>query len=297
MHKSGFVNIVGHPNVGKSTLINALMGERFSIATSKPQTTRHRILAIFNDENHQIVFSDSPGIIEDPKYKMHESMNSFAHSSFEDADIILFMVDLFDSYDEDNKTLKRLSKLKCPKYLILNKMDLGEQEKIKSLVEEWKNKFDFDRVFVISAKEKFGTSELLTTIKEDIKEGPAYYPKDQSSDKNMRFFVEEKIREQILVQYKKEIPYSAEVKVETYKESQKRGKPFVHIRSIIYVARKSQKNILIGKEGNAIKNLGIYARKEIERFIGCQIHLELFVKVKENWRNDDRYLKQFGYMP
>jgi GTP-binding protein Era len=294
-HKSGFVNIIGHPNIGKSTLLNALMGEKFSIITSKPQTTRHRIHAIYNDDNHQIVFSDTPGIIEDPRYKMHESMNKFAQSSFKDADIMLFMTDIYDEYEADNKTISRLKTAKCIKFLVINKIDLGEQEQLNKLAEEWKNKIEFDEIFLISAKEKHGTSELLEAIKGKLEEGPEYYPKDQTSDRSMRFFIEERIREKILQQYKKEIPYSVEILVETYKESTKRGKPFVEIRAVIYVARKTQKSILIGKEGAAIKKLGIASRRDIEKFIGNQIMLELFVKVKEGWRNNDNLLKQFGY--
>lgn len=294
-HKSGFVNIIGHPNIGKSTLLNALMGEKFSIITSKPQTTRHRIHAIYNDPEHQIIFSDTPGIIEDPRYKMHESMNKFAQSSFKDADIMLFMTDIFDEYEKDNKTISRLKTAKCIKFLVINKIDLGEQEKLKELSEQWQNKIDFDATFLISATEKHGTQELLTAIKSKLEEGPEYYPKDQLSDKSVRFFIEERIREKILQQYKKEIPYSVEIVVETFKETTKRGKPFVHIRALIFVARKTQKSIIIGKDGAAIKKLGIASRRDIEKFLECQIMLELFVKVKEDWRNNDNSLRQFGY--
>lgn len=294
-HKSGFVNIIGHPNIGKSTLLNALMGEKFSIITSKPQTTRHRIHAIYNDPEHQIVFSDTPGIIEDPRYKMHESMNKFAQSSFKDADIMLFMTDVYDDYDNDNSTIKKLKSAKCVKFLVINKIDLSDQVTLKNLAEQWQSKLEFDEVFLISAKEKHGTEELLNAIKAILNEGPEYYPKDQMSDRSVRFFIEERIREKILQQYKKEIPYSVEVLVETYKETMKRGKPFVNIRALIYVARRTQKSIIIGKDGAAIKKLGIASRRDIEKFLECQIMLELFVKVKEDWRNNDNLLRQFGY--
>ncbi len=294
-HKSGFVNIIGHPNIGKSTLLNALMGEKFSIITSKPQTTRHRIQAIYNDPEHQVIFSDTPGIIEDPRYKMHESMNKFAQSSFKDADIMLFMTDIFDEYEEGNATIARLKSSKCIKFLVINKIDLGDPERLKVLTAKWQEKIEFDETFLISAKEKHGTKELLNSIKSKLEEGPEYYPKDQMSDKSVRFFIEERIREKVLQQYKKEIPYSVEILVEEFKEITKRGKPFVNIRAIIFVARKSQKSIIIGREGAAIKKLGIASRRDIENFLECQIMLELFVKVKEDWRNNDNFLKQFGY--
>ena len=294
-HKSGFVNIIGHPNIGKSTLVNALMGEKMSIITSKPQTTRHRIHAILNEEAYQIVFSDTPGIIEDPKYKMHKAMNSFAQSSFEDADVLLFMTDQYDGYDEDDITMKRLKSSKAKKFLIINKIDLGQQEKLIALAEEWKSKIEFDEIFLISAKEKHGVQDILKAIINVLPEGPAYYPKDQTSDRNMRFFAAEMIREKILQQYKKEIPYAVEIVVERYLEREKDGKPLIEIGAIIFVSRKTHKAIIIGKDGTAIKRLGIEARKEIQKFLQCKIFLELYVKVKEDWRNNDQMLKSFGY--
>lgn len=295
MHKSGFVNIIGQPNVGKSTLLNALMGEKLSIITSKPQTTRHRILGIYNDDDHQIIFSDSPGLIEDPHYGMHSSMNKFAYSSFEDADILLFVVDLFEKYEGDEKVIHLLKKTKTPKYLIINKIDLDKDGKLEMLIQKWNDILTFDKIFKISALEKIGVDELKKSIFESLEEGPAYYPKDQLSDKNVRFFVSEIIRESILEQYKQEIPYSCEVVVDEYKESTKDEKPFAHIYCSIYVSRKTQKSILIGKQGTAIKKLGIASRTKIEEFVEHKIYLELKVKVKENWRDDDRQLKYFGY--
>lgn len=294
-HKSGFVNIIGHPNIGKSTLVNALMGEKMSIITSKPQTTRHRIHAILNEDDYQIVFSDTPGIIVDPKYKMHKSMNSFANSSFEDADVLLFMTDQYDKYEENDKTIARLKSSKAKKFLIINKIDLGEQEKLIQLAEKWKTEIEFDEIFLISAKENHGVNAILKSILAVLPEGPAYYPKDQTSDRNMRFFASEMIRENILKQYKKEIPYAVEIVVERYLEREKDGKPLIEIGAIIFVSRKTHKAIIIGKDGAAIKKLGIAARKEIQRFLQCKIFLELYVKVKEDWRNNDQMLRSFGY--
>ncbi len=295
MHKSGYVNIIGKPNVGKSTLMNTLLGERMSIITSKPQTTRHRILGIYNDENHQIIFSDSPGLIDDPAYGMQKSMNKFAYSSFEDADILLFVIDIFEDYSGDEKVIRLLQQSDVPKYLIINKIDLDKDGKIEALKEKWSAMMDFEEVFEISALQKTNVDNLWEHLKNNLQEGPAYYPKDQLSDKSMRFFVSEIIRESILEQYKQEIPYSSQVVIDQYLESEKNGKPFVHIHASVFVARKSQKAILIGKGGQAIKKLGISSREKIEKFLGHPIYLELNVRVKENWRNDDRLLKYFGY--
>ncbi|MEE9439193.1 MAG: GTPase Era [Saprospiraceae bacterium] len=295
MHKSGFVNIIGMPNVGKSTLMNALLGEKMSIITSKPQTTRHRILGIYNDDDYQIVFSDSPGIIDDPAYGMQQSMNKFAYSGFEDADIILFELDLFEDYEGDEKVIKLLKETTIPKYLVINKIDLDKDGRLDALKVKWKELIDFDKTFEISALNGTNVESLLSTIKENLNEGPAYYDKDQMSDKNVRFFVSEIIRESILQQYKQEIPYSCEVVVDEYKDSLKQDQPFAHIYASIYVSRKTQKSILIGKGGVAIKRLGIESRKKIEDFIDHPIYLELKVKVRENWRDDDRQLKYFGY--
>lgn len=295
MHKSGFVNIIGKPNVGKSTLMNGLMGERMSIITSKPQTTRHRILGIYNDENHQVIFSDSPGLIEDPSYGMHQSMNRFAYSSFEDADILLFVLDLFEDYEGDEKVIALLKDTDVPKYLVINKIDLDKDGRLEALKTKWENIIKFDKIFEISALEKIGIEDLKESILSELKEGPAYYPKDQLSDKNMRFFISEIIRETILEQYKQEVPYSCEVIIDEYKESEKNGKPFTHIYGTIYVSRKTQKSIIIGKGGAAIKKLGTESRLKIEEFIGHPVFVQMNVKVRENWRDDERQLKHFGY--
>ena len=295
MHKSGFVNIVGKPNVGKSTLLNSLIGEKMSIITSKPQTTRHRILGIYNDDEYQIVFSDTPGIIEQPHYKLQKSMNNFVYGSFEDADIILFIIDIFDDFVYNESFLEKLKKSKVTKFLIINKMDLGDQGKIEELISRWKEIINFDDIFVISAKLGFNTGAIIEKIKAILPEGPAYYPKDQFTDKTERFFIEEIIREKILLLFRQEVPYSVEVAVEEWKETEKKGAPFVFIRANIYVARKTQKQIIIGKGGEKIKSLGIEARKDIETFLGKRIHLELYVKTLENWRDNENTLKKFGY--
>jgi len=295
MHKSGFINIIGKPNVGKSTLMNSLLGEKMSIITSKPQTTRHRILGIYNDDNTQIIFSDTPGLIEDPSYGMHESMNRFAYSSFEDADVLLFVLDLFEDYEGDEKVIKLLRKAKVPKYLIINKIDLDKEDKLANLKAKWSEIMSFDKIFEISALNKVGLEEVMTSIISELKEGPAYYPKDQLSDKSVRFFVSEIVRECILTQYKQEVPYSCEVIIDEYKESEKNGKPFAHIYGTIYVSRKTQKGILIGKGGSAIKKLGTDSRMKIEAFVDHPVYLEMNVKVREGWRDDDRQLKHFGY--
>jgi len=295
MHKSGFVNIIGQPNVGKSTLMNSLLGEKMSIITSKPQTTRHRILGIYNDENHQVIFSDTPGLIEDPAYEMHQSMNRFAYSSFEDADILLFVLDLFESYEGDEKVIQLLREITAPKFLVINKIDLDKDGKLEKLKEKWESILTFDQTFEISALENIGLEALRNAILATLQEGPAYYPKDQLSDKNVRFFVSEIVRETIFLQYKQEVPYSCEVIIDEYKESEKNGKPFAHIYGTIFVARKTQKSILIGKGGAAIKKMSTESRKKIEEFVGHPIFLQMNVKVRENWRDDDRQLKHFGY--
>jgi len=295
MHKSGFVNIIGKPNVGKSTLMNNLLGERMSIITSKPQTTRHRILGIFNDENHQVIFSDSPGLIETPHYGMHQSMNKFAYSSFEDADILLFVLDLYEDYEGDEKVIGLLKKTEVPKYLVINKIDLDKDDRLKNLKTKWESIVKFDKIFEISALQKIGLEELRESILSELKEGPAYYPKDQLSDKSVRFFLSEIVRETILQQYKQEVPYSCEVIIDEYKESEKNGKTFAHIYGTIFVSRKTQKSILIGKGGSAIKKLGTDSRKKIEEFVDHPVFLQMNVKVRENWRDDERQLKYFGY--
>ena len=293
-HKSGFVNIIGKPNVGKSTLVNALMGDKMSIATSKPQTTRHRILAIYNEEQYQIVFSDSPGIIAEPRYKMQSSMNRFAKSSFEDADILLVMTDTYSEMDENMDIITRLKRFEAPSFLVINKIDQLSKEQIEQSKTWWREHIEFEEIFEISALKNLNITFLFEGIKAHLPEFPPYFPKDQMSDRPERFFVSELIREQIFLQYKQEIPYSCEVAVETFKEPEYDG-DVSRIRALIFVSRKSQKQILIGKGGEKIKKLGIASRKSIEAFIGTRVYLELFVKVKENWRDNERDLKYFGY--
>ena len=294
-HKSGFVNIIGNPNVGKSTLMNALVGEKMSIITSKPQTTRHRIFGLLSDDNFQIVFSDTPGIIANPNYGMQKSMNKFAWSSFEDADILLFVTDIYEKYNGTESVLEALRNAEAPKYLIINKCDQDKDQMIPDIISQWKEMLDFNEIFVISAKEKTGTQELLAKLLEDLPEGPAYYPKDELSDRPERFFVSEIIREKILMQFKQEVPYSCEVIVHRFKEEKKGDEDLLKIYADIIVDRKSQKPIIIGKNGESIKKLGIAARTELEAFFEKHVFLDLNVKVKENWRDDDRMLRHFGY--
>lgn len=295
MHRSGFVNIIGRPNVGKSTLMNALVGERMSIITNKPQTTRHRIIGILSDDDYQIVFSDTPGIIEDPAYKMQEAMNSFVKTTFEDADVMLFVTEVKERYTEDDPIIQQLKNVKAPLFLLLNKIDLAEPEEIVELIQWWNAKIPFTETIPISALKKDNTEKLLQLILDIIPEGPVYYPKDQLTDKSERFFVSEIIREKILLLYKQEVPYSCEVMVESFKEGTSKSGPLIRIQAIIFVARKTQKSILIGKNGSAIKRLGTDARKSIETFLEKKVFLELHVKVKDNWRDDERMLKHFGY--
>jgi GTP-binding protein Era len=295
MHKSGFVNIIGTPNVGKSTLMNALMEDRLSIITSKPQTTRHRILGIMSDEDYQIVFSDSPGLIDDPAYELQHRMNKFAYSSLEDADVILFVIDLFEQYEGDEIIISSLKKATVPILLIINKIDLEKNEEVDKLIEKWKCIIDFEKIIPISALNNEGIIPLKNKIIDLLPEGPTYFPKDQLTDKPERFFVSEMIREGILQHYKQEIPYSCEVMVEEFKEEISKSGPILRIRAVIYVDRKSQKSIIIGKGGKAIKKLGITTRESIERFFNTKVFLDLYVTVKEGWRDKDRELKNFGY--
>jgi len=282
--------------VGKSTLLNALLGEKLSIITNKPQTTRHRIIAMHNTDDHQIVFSDTPGIIDDPHYKMQEAMNHSALSALEDADILLFMIDITEPPLIDEQLQKQLDRLSIPKLLILNKIDLSNQKDLKNLINWWSAELSGFEIMPISALEKSGTEGLLQYIVDHLPEGPAYYPKDQFTDRSQRFYVSEIIREKILTRYHQEIPYSCEVIVTSFKEDLDRPKPITRISAEIIVNRKTQKSIIIGKKGTAIKNLGIDARKDIEQFLDQQIYLELYVKVKEKWRDDDRSLKSYGYL-
>ncbi len=294
-HKSGFVNIIGNPNVGKSTLMNALVGEKMSIITSKPQTTRHRIFGLLSDEDFQIVFSDTPGIIDRPQYGMQGAMNKFAFSSFEDADILLFVTDIFEQYTGEEPVIEALRHATVPKFLLINKLDLDKDGKSDETAKTWDERVNFDETFFISAEQKINTPALLAKIIDSLPEGPPYYPKDELSDKPERFFASEIIREKILVQYKQEVPYACEVTVNRFKEEEKNGAPLLMIYADIVVDRKSQKPIIIGKAGEAIKKLGIASRMGLEEFFGKHVYLDLNVKIKENWRNDDRMLKHFGY--
>ncbi|MEM6725996.1 MAG: GTPase Era [Bacteroidota bacterium] len=292
-HYSGFINIVGRPNVGKSTLMNALVGERMAIITNKPQTTRHRLIGIVNTDQAQMVFSDTPGIIHDPSYKMQLQMNRYVMNSFEDADIVLFMTEPAETYDDDDFFLELIRKAQVPVFLVLNKIDMIEEGEVLQLIKTWNERIEFAESFPISALNKRNTETLMRTIESRLPEGPAYYPKDQFTDKPERFFVSEIIREKILLQYHQEIPYASEVVVNSFKVDEQ--KPLIRIQADIYVMRKTQKSILIGKGGSSIKKLGMTARKDIETFLDSPVYLELFVKVKDNWRDDERQLKHFGY--
>ena len=296
MHKSGFVNIIGRPNVGKSTLMNTLVGERMSIITSKPQTTRHRIIGIVSGEDHQVVFSDTPGIIEDPAYRMQEVMNRFVNTTFEDADIMMFVTDVEERYADDDPVLEKLRNMEVPLFLVLNKVDLVSDGRLLQLIKEWSERVTFTEIIPISALHHNNTGRLLEVILKYLPEGPAYYPKDQLTDRPERFFISEIIREKILLLYHQEVPYSSEVIVTSFKEDEtNKGEALVRIGADIYVARNTQKAIIIGKGGSAIKKLGTEARKDIEKFLEKKVFLELHVKVKDNWRDDDRMLKHFGY--
>jgi GTP-binding protein Era len=290
-HKAGFVNIIGNPNVGKSTLMNVLVGERLSIITSKAQTTRHRILGIVNGEDYQIVYSDTPGVLQ-PHYKMQESMMSLVYTAMVDADVLLFATDIFEDNLLDEKVLENIKNSKVPVLLLLNKVDLTTQEKLEEKVAYWKSQIQNAEVIPVSALEKFNTDYLINRIIALLPESSPYYSKDELTDKPEKFFVSEIIREKILINYKKEIPYSVEVVIESFKEEEKIFK----IRAEIYVIRESQKGIIIGHEGKALKKVGTEARKEIETFLQKQVFLELFVKVNKDWRDNEGQLKRFGYI-
>jgi GTP-binding protein Era len=296
-HFSGFINIIGRPNVGKSTLMNALVGERMSIITAKPQTTRHRIIGLLSGDDFQMVFSDTPGIIENPNYGMQRAMNRFVHSTFEDADLMILVIDPHETYDEEQDDLfKKLDSVQVPFFLVINKKDTLTPEQLEAEQLRWKTRFPKAHQHSISALHKDGTQQLLTALKEALPEGPAYYPKDQLSDRAERFFISEIIREKILELYHQEVPYSVEVIVNSFKEgTTQKGDPIVRIEALLFVDRKTQKPIIIGKGGSAIKKLGMESRKAIETFLEQKVFLELHVKVRENWRDDDRLLKQFGY--
>ena len=295
-HRSGFVNIIGRPNVGKSTLMNALLGERMSIITSKPQTTRHRIIGLLSTDDYQIVFSDTPGMIDDPNYKMQEAMNRSVYSSFEDADIMLFVTQPGEVYAEDHPLISRLKAIDVPLLLLVNKMDLASEAELTNLESWWTVRVRFTEVVRISALHKENIDLLISRLLHYLPEGPAYYPKDQLSDRPERFFISEIIREKILEQYHQEIPYSTEVVIESFKEDETRdGKPLVRISALVFVMRNSQKAIMLGKGGSAIKLLGTESRKAIETFLGQKVFLELHIKVREKWRDDEQWLKRFGY--
>jgi GTP-binding protein Era len=290
MHKSGFVNIIGNPNVGKSTLMNALVGERLSIITSKAQTTRHRILGIVNDEHHQIIFSDTPGVLE-PAYKMHQSMMTFVKSALTDADIILFMVEVKENRFKDDDILNKLKKTSTPILLLINKIDEVDQQFLEEKVAFWKKEIPQAQIYPLSALHNFNIDNIFERIKELLPEGEPYYEKDALTDKPEKFFVAEIIREKILLNYQKEIPYSCEVVVEEYKEFA----DIIKIRANIIVARDSQKGIIIGHQGKGLKKVGTEARKDIETFVQKKVFLELYVKVSKDWRDNDNQLKRFGY--
>ena len=290
-HKAGFVNIVGNPNVGKSTLMNALVGERISIITSKSQTTRHRIMGIVNGEDFQIVYSDTPGALK-PNYRLQESMLEASESAFKDADVLLYVTDTVESYDKNLDFLEKVRKMETPIFLIINKIDLlSSQKELEDLVDKWKGVLPNARIIPICAKEKFNVENLLAQIKELLPESPAYFDKDALTDRPARFFVTEIIREKILELYDKEIPYSSEVVVEKFIEDKK----LIHINAVIYVERDSQKSIIIGKSGSMLKKVGMMARTDIETFFQKKVFLEIFVKVEKDWRNRDKQLKMFGY--
>lgn len=292
MHKAGFVNIVGNPNVGKSTLMNQLVGERISIATFKAQTTRHRIMGIVNTDDMQIVFSDTPGVLK-PNYKMQEMMLAFSESALADADVLLYVTDVIENPEKNMEFLEKVKKMQIPVLLLINKIDQSDPKKLGDIVEKWHSLLPNAEILPISAKNKFGTDMLLKRIKELLPESPAFFDKDQLTDKPARFFVSEIIREKILLYYDKEIPYSVEVRVEQFKEDEKR----IHINAVIYVERDSQKGIIIGHQGIALKKVNTESRKALEKFFDKKIFLETFVKVDKDWRSSQRELDAFGYNP
>lgn len=290
MHKSGFVNIIGNPNVGKSTLMNAFVGEKLSIITSKAQTTRHRIFGIVSGDDFQIVFSDTPGIIK-PAYELQHSMMDFVKSAFEDADILIYMVEVGEKELKDESFFNKINKMSIPVLLLINKIDKSSQKELEEQVAYWKEQVPKAEIFPISALEGFQTNEVFNRIIELLPESPAFFPKDQLTDKPERFFVNEIIREKILLNYKKEIPYAVEVETETFADSEH----IIHIRSVIMVERETQKGIIIGHKGEALKKVGMQARTDLEKFFGKQIHIEIFVKVNKDWRSNARQLRRFGY--
>ncbi len=289
-HKSGFVNIVGNPNVGKSTLMNRLVGERISIITSKAQTTRHRIMGIVNTEDMQIVYSDTPGVLR-PNYKLQESMLNFSQSALGDADVLLYVTDVVETVDKNNDFLERIQRMDCPVLLLINKIDQTNQQELERLVALWTEILPKAEIIPISALSNFNVDYVKRRVEELMPESPPYFEKDALTDKPARFFVTEIIREKILLYYQKEIPYSVEVVVELFKEDDK----MIHIKALVIVERDSQKGIIIGHQGQALKKVGAMARKDIERFFGKKVFLEMFVKVEKDWRNRDNLLRNFGY--
>ena len=297
MHKSGFVNIVGNPNVGKSTLMNVLVGERLSIITSKAQTTRHRIMGIVNGDDFQMVYSDTPGVLQ-PNYKLQEQMLEFSRSALVDADVLLYVTDVQDNPDKNADFLEKVKRIKAKVFLIINKIDLTTQETLEQLVEYWHRVLPEATVFPISAQQKFGTDQLFAAIREALPEYPPFFPKDQLTDKSSRFFVDEMIREKILLNYDKEIPYSVEVEVEEFHDEEpdeQHPEGIIRIGAVIFVERDSQKGIIIGKGGKALKRVGTQARREIEAFFGKPVFLQLFVKVDKDWRSSQTRLRHYGY--
>ncbi|MBT7895454.1 MAG: GTPase Era [Flavobacteriales bacterium] len=289
-HKAGFVNIIGNPNVGKSTLMNALVGQKLSIITNKAQTTRHRIIGILNEKDYQIVFSDTPGVIK-PAYKLQENMMNFVHSAFKDADVLVYMVEVGEKGLKDENLYNRIKETKLPLMLLLNKIDLAEQDEVMDAIEFWEKELPNAMILPISALNGFNMNEIVAKIVDKIPDSPPYYDKDAITDKSERFFIEEIIREKILKHYKKEIPYSVEIEVEEFFEEEE----IIRIRAIIYVLRESQKGILIGHKGLGLKRIGSEARKDIEKMLDKKVFLATPIKVNKNWRNDDRQLKKFGY--
>lgn len=289
-HKAGFVNIIGNPNVGKSTLMNAFVGERLSIITSKAQTTRHRILGIVNGDDFQVVLSDTPGIIK-PAYELQSSMMDFVKSAFEDADILIYMVEIGEKELKDEAFFNKIIHSKIPVLLLLNKIDKSDQEQLEEQVQLWKEKVPNAEIYPISALQNFNVAEVFSRILELLPESPPYYPKDALTDKPERFFVNETIREKILLHYDKEIPYAVEIETEEFIEDD----DIIRIRAVIMVERDTQKGIIIGHKGTALKKVGIEARQDLEKFFGKQIHLQMFVKVNKNWRSNSYQLRRFGY--
>lgn len=293
-HKAGFVNIIGNPNVGKSTLMNRLVGERLSIITSKAQTTRHRIMGIVSGPDFQIVYSDTPGVLK-PKYKLQESMLEFSNSALGDADVLVYVTDTVEQPDKNNDFLSKVQAMATengtPVIVVINKIDLTTPDKLEELVEWWHKELPTAEIIPVSAKEGFNVDPVIKRIVALLPEGPAYYPKDTLTDKSLRFFASEIIREKILLNYDKEIPYSTEVSIESYEESPTLDR----INAVIYVARQSQKGIIIGHQGSKLKRVGTEARKDLEAFLDKKVFLEIFVKVADDWRNNDRALRQFGY--